>query len=248
MEHDSLEPEAARQFEDTHWSVVIAAAGGPAASGATAALATLCRHYWYPLYGFVRRRGYGHHDAEDLTQAFFTTLLEKNYLADANQERGKFRTFLLAAMKHYLANDWNRHKTKKRGGAFQFVPFDEDSAERYEIESSGHEMTPEEHYERRWAMTVLEQGMQRLRNSYKGNDQQALFEALKPSLIQGDGEASLAEIADSLGMNPGALKVAAHRLRRRFRKAIREEIENTVASPDDVEAEFEHLRNTISRC
>ena len=225
------------------------AAGGADGSGAEAALALLCQTYWYPLYAFVRRQGHNHHDAQDLTQAFFGKLLEKNYLGDASEDRGRFRTFLLASLKHFLANEWHRKSAKKRGGGIVFVALDGDASERFESEAqrtASRECTPEEYFDRRWAHTVLERALARVRTRYEQTDQVAVFDALKPCLTQGKGEVPYAEVAAQTGMEEGAVKVAAHRLRRRYREAIREEIAQTVAAEDEVEGEFRYLREVLA--
>ena len=248
MSDPSMPPGAGR-FEQTQWSLVLEA-GAADASGAALALAQLCQKYWYPLYAFVRRQGAGHHDAQDLTQAFFGKLLEKNYLGDADRSRGRFRTFLLTALKHFLANEWNKRTAKKRGGGIVFVPLDGDASERFEREvvlpaNSG--CTAEELYDLRWAGTVLEKALGALRAAYAANGQAPVFDALKPCLTLGGDGVPHAEVAASLGMEEGAVRVAAHRLRHRYRTAIREEIANTVSREEDVEEEFRYLREVLTR-
>lgn len=225
-------------------------AGGGEGSGVDQALALLCRTYWYPLYAFARRRGWNHHDAEDLTQAFFGKLLEKNYLGDADRSRGRFRTFLLASFKHFLANEWDKQSAKKRGGGVEFVPFDVDVADRFERESHSpmsQNCTPEEFFDRRWAHTILERALAALRASYGLNDQIAVFDALKPCLTLGKSAIQYAELATELGMNINAVQVAAHRLRQRYREVLRDEIANTVAATEDVEDELRYLRSVLAR-
>ena len=241
-------PPGAGRFEQTQWSLVLAAGAGEV-SGA-AALARLCQEYWYPLYAFVRRQGASHHDAQDLTQAFFGKLLEKNYLGDADRSRGRFRTFLLSSLKHFLANEWHKRNAKKRGGGIVFVSLDADASERFEREavlpaSGGH--TAEELYDQRWARTVLERALSSLRAVYSANRQGPVFDALKPCLTLGKGGAPYAGVASALGMDENAVKVAAHRLRHRYREAIREEIANTVSQEEDVEEEFRYLREVLTR-
>ena len=235
------------RFHQTQWSLVLAA-GVAEGSGAEAALAQLCQTYWYPLYAFVRRQGSNHHDAQDLTQAFFGKLLEKNYIGDASQAKGRFRTFLLASLKHFLANEWHKRSAKKRGGGMVFVPLDADAADRFEAEAkSSTACSPEEFFDRRWAHTVLERALEALRDSYRDNDQGAVFEALKPCLTEGKGAVAHAEVAAALGMEENAVNVAAHRLRQRFRRALRDEIANTVGEEEEVEEEFRHLREMLGR-
>lgn len=245
---ESPPPSESSRFAPTQWSLVLAA-GRVDGSAAEAALAQLCRTYWYPLYAFVRRRGTSHHDAQDLTQAFFAKLLEKNYLGDAARERGRFRTFLLASLKHFLANDWHRRAARKRGGGLCFVPLDGSASERFEGEVqavASRECTPEEFFDRRWAHTVLERALAALRGSYDATGQTAVFDALKPCLTEGKGAARYAGVADALAMDENAVKVAAHRLRRRYREAIREEIAATVADESEIEAEFLYLREVLA--
>lgn len=242
-------PPSPSPFEQTQWSLVLAA-GAADGSGADAALAELCLTYWYPLYAFVRRRGSTHHDAEDLTQAFFGKLLEKNYLGDASRERGRFRTFLLASLQHFLANEWDKRRAKKRGGGIVFVPLDADASDRFEGEahaSASRECTPEEFFDRRWAHTVLDRALSSLRSSYAKKDQVTVFDALKPCLTEGKGAIPYARVAADLNMEENAVKVAAHRLRQRYRESLREEIAQTVESAEDVEEEFQYLREVLSK-
>ena len=241
-------PPGAGQFEQTQWSLVLEA-GAEDDSGAVA-LAQLCQKYWYPLYAFVRRQGASHHDAQDLTQGFFGKLLEKNYLGAADRSRGRFRTFLLASLKHFLANEWHKRSAKKRGGGIVFVPLDGDASERFEREvvplvAGGH--TAEELYDQRWARTVLDRALDSLRVAYVTNGQTRVFDALKPCLTQGKGGVRYAGVATALGMDENAVKVAAHRLRHRYRAAIREEIANTVSQEEEVEQEFLYLREVLTR-
>ncbi len=247
--NDTPPSPGASRFDQTQWSLVLAAGAGDA-SGAAAALAQLCQTYWYPLYAFVRRQGESHHDAQDLTQAFFTKLLEKNYLGDASRSRGRFRTFLLASLKHFLANEWHKRSAKKRGGGIVFVPLDADASDRFEhevISPAARECSAEELYDQRWARTVLQRALTALRATYAANDQAPVFDALKPCLTQGKGAAPYAEVAVALGMDENAVKVAAHRLRHRYREAIRGEIANTVSQEEDVEEEFRYLRDVLIR-
>ena len=242
-------PPGASRFDQTQWSLVLAA-GAADASGADAALARLCEAYWYPLYSFVRRQGTAHHDAQDLTQAFFGKLLEKHYLGDVDRSRGRFRTFLLASLKHFLANEWDKRSAKKRGGGIVFVPLDADASDRFEREAvlpASRECSAEEIYDQRWAHTLLERALAALQTTYEVNKQTAVFEALRPCLTLGKGVARYAEVATALGMDENAVKVAAHRLRHRYREAIREEIGDTVSSEEEVEEEFQYLREVLTR-
>ena len=238
----SAVPSIAGRFEVTRWSVVLAARGDePAARGA---LEYLCTNYWYPVYAFVRRQRYDAHDAQDLTQAFFARLLEKGWLDDVAPERGKFRSFLLAAMKHFLSNERDRAHAQKRGGGRSLISLDADSAEfRYATEPVDS-MTPEKIFDRRWALMLLEQVLARLRAEMAKAGKTALFDELKPTLT--GQPAPHAQIADKLAMTEGAVKVAAHRLRQRYRELIREEVAQTVGDEKDVEEELRDLMSALS--
>ena len=227
-------------FVTTHWSVVLTARRSDT-TRAQAALAKLCQTYWYPLYAYVRRRGYGPHDAQDLTQEFFARLLEQNWLAQADRERGRFRTFLLAALSHFLANEWDKAQAQKRGGAVQLVPLQLDSAETRYGQEPTDPVTPEQCFERRWALALLDEVLNRLRQEHVTAGTERLFDALKPCLV-GDRQAQpYAALAAELSMTEGAVKVAVHRLRQRYRQLLRGEIGNTVATPEEVNAEMHHL-------
>lgn len=208
---------------------------------AHAALSSLCRTYWYPLYAFVRRQGHSAHDAQDLTQEFFAKLLAKNYLAAVAPERGKFRSFLLASLKHFLANEWKRTQAAKRGGGQQLISLDDHEAEsRYALEPADN-TTAEKIFERRWATTLLDQVVNRLRDEYARAEKLALYDALKGCLTVESRSAPYAELGVKLNMSEGAIKVAVHRLRQRYREVLREEIAQTVSSPEEVEDELRHL-------
>ena len=227
-------------FATTHWSVILAATRSDT-TRAQAALASLCQAYWYPLYSFVRRRGYEAHDAQDLTQEFFARLLEQKWLAQADRERGRFRTFLLAAMGHFLANEWDKARTQKRGGGVQIVPLQLDSAETRYGKEPADPMTPEQGYDRHWALALLEKVLAGLREEHVAAGTEELFDALKPCLV-GDSQAQpYAALGARLGMTEGAVKVAMHRLRQRYRQLLREEIAHTVATPDEVNEEMRYL-------
>jgi RNA polymerase sigma factor (sigma-70 family) len=231
-----------KNFPTTLWTVVLHA-GRDAPARAQAALAQLCQAYWYPLYSFVRRRGHSPHDAEDLTQAFFAQLLEKHGLERVDPELGRFRTFLLASLKNFLANDWDRSHARKRGGGRTIVALDEQSAEsRYRREPS-HDMTPERHFERQWAMTLLDQALDVLRDEYQAEGNGDLFTELKAVLI--GQPAAYAEMAARLRRSAGAIKVAVHRLRHRYRALLRARIAATVGE-GAVEDELRHLLAVLS--
>jgi RNA polymerase sigma-70 factor (ECF subfamily) len=227
-------------FATTHWSVIVNTRALDS-SVAREALEQLCKTYWYPLYAFVRRQGRAPHDAQDLTQEFFARLLEKNYLDDVRRERGKFRSFLLASMKHFLANEWDRARAQKRGGANAHVPIDTQSAEtRYGLEPS-HDHTPEKLFERRWALTLLDNVLARLREEFVASGKAEQFDQLKVALTADKRAVPYAELGARLRISQGAVKVAVHRLRARYREVLRAEIANTVASAADVEQEIRHL-------
>lgn len=227
-------------FVTTHWSVVLAASRRDS-TRAEAALGSLCRTYWYPLYAYVRRRGYGPEDAQDLTQEFLARLLEHRWLGQADRQRGRFRTFLLGAMSHFLVNEWDKARAKKRGGAVQLVPLQLSTAEtRYGTEPADL-ATPEQAYERRWAVTLLEEVLRRLEKECSAQARAELFEQLKPCLVGEAERQPYPALAAQLGLSQGAVKVAVHRLRQRFRQLLRAEIANTVATSAEVDEEMHHL-------
>ena len=230
-------------FAATRWSVVLAAAG-PTDSQAQRALAELCQNYWYPLYAFVRRSGYAAEDAQDLTQEFFARLLEKNYLTQADPQRGRFRTFLLTTLKHFLINEWNRTHAQKRGGGRTVVQIEALDAERRYGVVPADEMSPDRLFDRQWAMTVLDQAITTLRREYADVRKAALFEALK-DVLTGQAESSYARLAKELSTSEAAIKMALHRLRRRYRAVLRQQIAQTVASPDQIEEEVNELLKSL---
>jgi RNA polymerase sigma-70 factor (ECF subfamily) len=227
-------------FATTHWSVVLAA-GEKDTPQAAAALEELCRIYWYPLYGFVRRQGHSPEDAEDLTQQFFCRLLEKDHFGKADRDRGKFRTFLLVSLKHFLTNEWKRAGRLKRGGDLTFLSFDAHEAEERYASEPIDDVTPVSAYERQWAVALVEQVFSILRAEYAATEKAHLFTALKV-FIWGDAHsASYAEMGDQLHLTEGGVKVAVHRLRQRFREVLRAQVAQTVARPDDIDEELRHL-------
>lgn len=222
------------------------AAQGKTSAQSQQALETLSRIYWYPLYAFLRRQGRGPEDAEDLTQEFFLRLLEKNYLKSVDRDKGRFRTFLLVALKRFLANEWDRIGAQKRGGGKIFLSLDTTEAEtRYELEAS-RDLSAEKIFDRRWAMTLLEQTMTRLREEFEASGKSAEFDALKIFLTAEKGSFSYGPIASELGINEGALRVAIHRLRRRFRELFKEEIAQTVAAPQEIDEEVRYLMSVLA--
>jgi RNA polymerase sigma factor (sigma-70 family) len=227
-------------FVTTHWSVVLAARDKSSPNSA-AALEALCRAYWYPLYAFVRRQGRQPSDAEDLTQEFFARLLAKDYLAAAAPEKGRFRTFLRVALKRFLANEWDRARRLKRGGGHTPLSLDMRVAEdRYRAER-GDGLPPDRLYERRWAMTLLERALGRLRAEYATAGKTAEFERLKGVLMADRGAIDYGELAAKLQVSEGAARVWVHRLRKRFRELFRETVADTVSGPGEVESELRYL-------
>jgi RNA polymerase sigma-70 factor (ECF subfamily) len=222
----------------------VLAAGHGSVPDAQAALEKLCRAYWYPLYVFVRRQGNSPEDAQDLTQDFFARLLQKNYLAKADPDRGKFRTFLLRSLKNFVVNEWKRAGRLKRGGGVEFFSIDANAAEdRFAAETD--EFNPDAEFETRWAVALIEQVLAALRQEFNAADKPRLFEELK-GFIWGDKKnASYAEIAGQLNLSEGSVKVAAHRLRQRFRELLRAEVANTVARPEDIDIELRHLISVL---
>jgi RNA polymerase sigma-70 factor (ECF subfamily) len=230
------------RFHTTQWSAVLQAAHRASPAGEDA-LAALCRLYWYPLYAFVRRQGTSAEEAQDVTQQFFVHLLSTNLLAAADPQRGRFRTFLLAAVTHFLANERRRGAALKRGGPEPALSLDFQDGERRYLREPAHDATPERIFARRWALTVLERGMARLRDEYEAAGKRPLFEALKSRLGPGedDSQTPYAELGASLGLSEGAVKVAVHRLRKRCRELIRDEIAATVATPTEIDEELRVL-------
>jgi RNA polymerase sigma factor (sigma-70 family) len=232
-------------FVTTHWSVVLSARKKDSPQSA-AALETLCRTYWYPLYAFVRRQGHSPPDSQDLTQEFFARLLEKDYLKAAAREKGRFRTFLIVALKRFLANEWDRARAQKRGGGQVVLSLDTELAEqRYRVEPV-EGSTAERVFERRWALTLLDRTMMRLREEFGSGGKSEEFDRLKGCLTADRGEISYAEIAKSLDMSEGAARVAVHRMRKRFRDIFREEIANTVSGPEEIEEEVRYLMGVLA--
>jgi len=227
------------RFATTHWSLVLAARDQAAPQGREA-LAALCLAYWYPVYAYVRRRGYDAHQAQDLTQEFFTRLLERDFLASVDRDKGNFRSFLLAACKHFLANEHDRARAQKRGGQ-TILPLDFNAAEGKFAREPAHDLTAEKLFDRRWALTLLDQVLDRLQAEYRQTGKHQLFERLKDCL-SGDAEAApYSQIAAELNMSEAAVKMAVPRLRRRYRERLRQEIGQTVDDPRHVEQEIRDL-------
>jgi RNA polymerase sigma-70 factor (ECF subfamily) len=230
-------------FATTHWSVVLAAQGE--STEANAALEKLCRTYWWPLYGFVRREGYNPEDAQDLTQAFFARLLKRRDLETVRQERGRLRSYLLASVKNFLSKARHREMTVKRGEGRALISLDDLLARERADREPSHNLSADHIYERRWALTLLEQVLTRLRAEYEAAGNVPLFDRLKELLPGEPGQPSQARIANELGMTENALKQAFHRLRHRYRQLLHEEIAHTVAVPDDVEDELRHFISVL---
>jgi RNA polymerase sigma factor (sigma-70 family) len=245
QEQGSAAGQGARVFATTRWTVVLQA-GGSTSPGSAAALEKLCRAYWYPLYSFARRRGLAPHDAEDLIQSFFAFLLEKDVIARADRERGRFRTFLLSALQNFHANERARAGTQKRGGGHSLVSFDELQAEASYQSEPATNLTPERLYDQKWAASLLEQVMQILRREYAAAGKEPLFEDLRGLLWGGRGDVSYEAIGRKLGTSEGAIKVAVHRLRARFKECLQDEVAHTVARPEEVEDELRHLLSALS--
>ena len=228
-----------KEFNTTHWSVVLAVRGGSAE--AQVALEKLCRVYWYPLYAFVRRQGHSPEDAEDLIQGFFARLLERKDLETVQRERGRFRSYLLVSLKHFTLNEQLRARAEKRGGGRSLISLDEVEAEKRFAREPADKSTPEKIFERRWALALLDQVLSRLRQEHETPNRLVLFDALRWFLSDEPPEQSQAQIGAQLGLSTGAVKQAVRRLRQRYRELLNEEVANTVATAGDVEDEVRHL-------
>lgn len=225
------------QFSTTHWSVVLAA-GRRGTIESNSALEQLCKSYWPPLYAYVRRRVPDVHEAQDLTQAFFERLLDRDYLADADPQRGRFRAFLLTAFKHFLSKEWEKARARKRGGEHRRISFD------FVSQSTAHpadQLTPEKIFEREWAVTLLGRVMQRLQRDMERSGKGRQFELLKHVLSGDSSGVTFADVAAELGLAETATRMAASRMRQRYRELLRDEISQTLSSPDEVEDEIRSL-------
>jgi len=237
-------PRGETPFLTTRWSVVLQAGRGEG-ERSRAALSELCATYWYPLYAYVRRRGHKPEDAQDLTQSFFTRLLEKNVVHAADPARGRFRAFLLGSLKNFLANEWDREHAQKRGGGRTPLSLDFDAAnERFRREPAFH-LTPEMEYERNWALAVLERALTRLEGEYDKRGKGALFARLRSALVAADDDDSRLAMAKDLKMTEGAVKVALHRMRAAFRESLRFEVAETVGAERDCEDELRALIDAL---
>ena len=243
MNPDRSQPplEGVATFQPTHWTLVLAAAQSRA-PGASSGLARLCQRYWYPLYAFARRRGKTPEDAQDLTQGFFLQLLEHRMLAAADQRKGKFRSFLLAAFQHYLSDQADRDRCLKRGGHCEFISLDFENAEdRYAREPADAALTAEQLFDARWALLLLGRAKTLLHQEYAAQGRIAVFDALKSFLESGAPTPSYEAAAGALGMGLGTTKTLIHRLRKRCTAILREEIARTVSDPSEVDAEIHAL-------
>lgn len=239
-----LPRESSDGFGSTRWTMVLAAAHGELSPQAAEAMEELCRAYWYPLYAYIRRRGNTTHQAEDLTQEFFTRLCAKDFLGGVDREKGRFRAFLLASLKHFLANQRDYARAQKRD-AGRLISLDTPTAEsRYHLEPAD-KFTPERLFERQWAIAVLEHVLARLQAEMCEAGKQSVFEGLKPFLTAGRESIRYAEVAAELDMTEGAVKVAVHRLRRRYRELLRDEIAQTVGSPEEIDDEIRYLLSCL---
>ena len=236
---------AAATFATTHWSVVLAA-GQSTDAQALAALEQLCRTYWRPLYLFVRSSGYDEETAKDLTQAFFERLLQKDFVKDADAARGRFRSFLLAALKHFLANEWNRTKAVKRGGRCRFVPLETTVVEAELQRATRRDLDPEQLFERRWATVLLDQVHQGLEAEQVAGGKSALFSALQVYLTGDKERPPYSAAASQLGMSVEAVRKAAERLRHRYGQLLRQAVAQTIDTPEEIDAELRHLRVVLS--
>lgn len=235
----------AREFRTTHWSVVLRA-GGTDPATSRRALEELCRAYWYPLYSFVRRSGHSPEDAQDLTQGYFARLLAGPSLASVHPDKGRFRAFLLASLKHFLANEWKRAQCQKRGGGVPLLSLDEQNPEGRYLHEPVDDLTPERAFERRWAEALLAKVLARLRAEFIAARQADRYEALKHCLLNDREAASDETLAGRLGLTVHGIKSAVHRMRQRYGEIFREEIADTVAAPGDVEDEIRHLFQVLS--
>jgi len=238
--------EAKAPFEETAWSVVLAA-GAETDARAQAALAELCRIYWRPIYAYVRRSGYAVHDAQDLTQSFFHHLLEDETLRRASREKGRFRSFLLGALKLCLADERARQHALKRGGGVQFISVDELIAEESHYQPRTSDLSPAESLDARWAGVILERALEKLRTELDAESKSETFELLSPFLAGEKPDVSYQDVWHNMGISLGSVKTQIHRLRRRFATAVRREIMQTVAAPHEVENELRQLRDVFTR-
>lgn len=232
------------RFPTTRWTMVVAA-GNPSDAEHRTALAALCKNYWYPLYAYIRHRGNSPEHAQDLTQEFFIRILEGRYLDRADPAKGRFRAFVLTSLKFFMADERDREMAAKRGGGVVGPLEFSTGEERYQREPT-HQETPEHVFERRWALSVLDRTVERLREEFDRRGQAEQFQRLKGFLLGGQAE-SYADVAGKCGMTEGAMKVAVHRLRNQYRETLRHEIADTVCDPAEVESELRFLAEVLAR-
>ena len=235
----------ARRFNTTHWSVVLAA-GDQTSPHTQAALARLCQTYWFPIYAFVRKRGHSPEEAQDLTQGFFAGLLEKQHLAKAARERGRFRCFLMTSVENFLRNEKERARAQKRGGGRSLISLDEQDAEQRYLCTPATESDPAKTFEQRWAATLLNRVLARLKEEFAATGRQELFDGLQEHLWGDSDSMPFLKLAAQFGMTLANVKVSAHRLRLRYRELLREEIAHTVALPTEIDDEIRHLMKVVS--
>ncbi len=238
--------DAPRLFPPTRWSVVLAATQRHSPESAQA-MESLCRAYWYPLYAYVRRSGRPAHDAQDLTQEFFARLLEHHWLDTADREKGRLRTFFIVALKHFMHKEWRRASAQKRGGGHAPVELDTACAESLYAADASASLAPDAAFDRQWALTLLDLTLKRLSAEFAALGRAGDFAVLKNCLLAAHGAIDYAEVAARLGVNPGAARVAVHRLRKRFREIYREEIAQTLAAGADLDAELRHLAAALAQ-
>jgi RNA polymerase sigma-70 factor (ECF subfamily) len=232
-------------FHTTHWSVVLRA-GHSQTTEAGEALAKLCKIYWYPLYVFARRQGQNSEDARDLIQGFFERVIEKHYLQAAEQEKGRFRSFLLILLKRFMANEQDRANRLKRGGGCAVISLDQTDTEARYLKVPADEMSPEKAYDRSWALTLLEQVNKRLEQEFATAGKAGIFRELSVFLTGEAAEHTYAELGQKLGLSEANVKVSVHRLRQRYRELLRLEIANTVSSPEAIDDEIRDLFAVLS--
>jgi RNA polymerase sigma-70 factor (ECF subfamily) len=244
-ENPTQKMEAGGIFATTHWTAVLAAGHG-GSQQSEVALEELCRTYWFPLYAYARRQGHSREDAEDLTQGFFARLLEKQYLEGVTSEKGKFRAFLLMALKRFMANEWDHANRQKRGGGVTPLSLDwQDAETRYQINPS-HELSPDKLYDRAWAMVTLERVITRLRDEHTAEGKASQYEQLKPFLMMVKSDLPYAQAAAALNMSEGTVRVVVHRLRRRYRELLRDEITQTLTDPFQADDELRALFSALT--
>jgi RNA polymerase sigma-70 factor (ECF subfamily) len=232
-------------FHTTSWTLIRTAAGNPTIES-SAALAALCQKYWHPVYAFVRSRGHDADESLDLTQTFFALLIEKNYLMEADRTRGRFRSFLLASVTHFLANEWDRANALKRGGGQAPVSIDQVEGEAWQLSSAHEQESPERLYERRWALSVLENVLLKLRTEFVDAGKGTEFDRLSVFLVADSDPVRYETLAKEMGVSPGALRMSVHRLRRRFGNLLRAEIAECMIAPEEIDDELRFLLSVLS--